>query len=149
MKKFFKSMAASALIAGLLVANSVPAMAAETVRDVAKTEAVVETVETRVSPVATYRYEGQITKAGQWIGSIDLSSFRPRTIKYCVTGTGGNVIINLTNRNTGDIRGFTAVGDGRVDSITYTANMQPGVWDIKAVFVSGSGHDVLEMEFYK
>ena len=146
MKKLFKLIAASTLAFAMLVGLPTTAMASEPVNTV-DIETVDSTDVARASTlIKSYTCNKIITK-GATLDSVTLNS-RAKTIEFCVNGTGGNVIIRLTNPSTGDSRSFTAIGDGRWSSITYTSYMTTGTYNVTVEYVSGIAHNQLKMNFY-
>lgn len=147
MKKLSKLIATTTLAMVMFVSNFAPAMATESPQNLMSGESVesVDVAQSRAM-IASYYYEGAIT-AGKTLNPVSING-RPKTINFCVNGSGGNVIIRLTNRTTGDSRSFTAVANGSWGSITYVSNMDSGIYDVKVQFVSGSGHNKVWMEFY-
>lgn len=147
--KHLKSILASFLVLAMFVGFSAPAMAAE----IPLNEAITNTESAETADVArandlvaTYYYEGTL-KEGERLTPVSISG-SPKTIRYCVNGNGGNVIIRLTNRVSGNVKSFTAVADGRWGSQSYVGRMDSGIWDVYVYFVTGSGHDRVWMEFY-
>lgn len=148
MKKLLKMIVAPVLVAIMLAFVSVGVMAAELPQVVANEGSTV--ISRTVQPtalVATYYYEGSITE-GKTLDPVEIYNGYPDTIEYWVAGNDGNVTIRITNRDTGDSRSFTAVANGTWGSITYISNMDPGVWDVKVLFATGSGHNAMRMRFY-
>ena len=153
MRKLFKSIALAALVAVMIVTNGMPAMAAELEQKEVSAKAVetvesVEAVEPRATLLASYYYEGSIT-AGKKLDPLSINDGRPSKIKFKVNGNGGVVIIRISNRDTGDSRSFTAVGDSSWGEQTYVGSMDPGIWYVNVITTSGSGHDRLWLEFYR
>lgn len=144
MKRRFKLIGTMILSGILLMSSSFPTMAAE--QNQAVSEA---TTEDRASTLyATYYYEGSI-KAGNKLSPVVITKGQPSLIKYKISGSGGNVIIRLKNRDNNDQRDFTAVANNQWDTARYLSPMTTGTWDVSVVFASGSGHDKIWMEFYK
>lgn len=146
MKKISKLILASTLALALFAGNSATSMAAENVNTIVNNEISTPAVQPRAI-VATYYYEGTISK-GKTLSPLSINTGRPKTIKYRVNGTGGNVILRLTNRSTGESRSFTTVANDTWGSMTYTAPMDTGVYDVTVEFVSGSGHNKVWLEFH-
>lgn len=144
MKKLFKLIATVTLSVAMLLTTSLPAMASELPDKEVKAENV--EIQSRAR-ITSFTYNGNIT-LNKKLGTVYVAS-RAKTVKYSVKGNGGNVMIRMKNKNTGDSRSFTSVGDGRWSSITYVSYMDPGTWEISAEFItSGTTHNGLTLEFY-
>lgn len=151
MKKFFKSLLATILVVVAVASFSVSAMAEEmplvagaTSRENA--ESASADVARANALVGSYYYEGNLTQ-GKTLTPVSITS-SAKTIRYCVNGNGGNVILHLQNRVSGNSKRFTATGDGSWGSITYVGSLEAGIWDVTVAFVSGGGHNTVYMNFY-
>lgn len=146
MKKISKLILASTLAVAIFAGNSATSMAAENPNNIVNNEISTAAVQPR-AVVATYYYEGTISK-GKTLSPLSINNGRPKTIRYCVNGSGGNVILRITNRSTGESRSFTTIADGGWYSTSYISPLDTGVYDVTVEFVSGSGHDKIWLEFH-
>ena len=145
MKKLSKLILASTLAVALLAGNSATSMAAEQPKNIVGNEVVYNTIQPR-AVFATYYYEGTISK-GKTLSPLSINSGNPKTIRYRVNGSGGNVIFRITHRSTGESRSFTTIADDTWRSTSYLNPLDTGIYDVTVYFVSGSGHNKVWLEF--
>lgn len=142
MKKFTKAIATSIMIIAILLGSYAPAMATE----LSQNPESISTLYASKS-IRDYSYPYSLT-VGKTLTPFTLWT-TANTIRYCVNGSGGNVIFRLNNITTGDVRSFTTTANGSWGSITYVTPLDAGTWNITVVYTSGGNHEGMQLEFYK
>lgn len=149
MKKLFKSIASTVMVAVMLVTFCIPAMAAEqTKQQVVVSANSTDNVKTRVGGI-----NGNYTlSAGKIIDYLILEA-PAKTVYWTVGKSGWDILVNfrLTNYTTGETRSISTYANGQRDSMTWVGEgLTAGTWTVSVIYVSSGNVNScpVSLQFY-